>query len=291
MSVIIFGGYALGLVLGLIAYRNTALGRVWPVIVRTQILASSVALSLVAVWRIDSLENVLWPFLIAMSFIGLTIAGFLISRPPGRAAKTVLTAWSASPNTGFWVVPVGAALAGPTGALLGVLADRIATPIYAAWIWRLRRDAPIPQRRHTSLIDQAPLIALGVGLALHLVGPAPAWTSVVTAIAVPLMAIGGAAIFIGSVLHPTQRIDPRPGVRRWLTMVAVRIALLIPIIVLAPSTPIRVVAILAALSIPAFIGPQISIVYGYAEAALAASSRYSWYFAAVGLVIAILAAR
>lgn len=288
MSLTIIAAYAIGLLLGLAANRSTSLGRVWPVIVRIQILVAAIALSIVAVWRIDSIQNVLWPFLMSLVFVGMTIASWLTNSAPDRASKTVLNAWAAGPNTGFWAVPVGAALAGPAGALTGVLMDRIATPFFAFWIWVLRRDAPIKQRRRTSLIDQAPTIALAIGLALHLVGPAPAWTSTITNIAVPLMAAAGAAIFIGSVLHPSQRIDPKPGVVRWLRMVAVRIALFAPIIWFAPSTPIRVVAVLLALSIPAFAGPQVSVLYGYADAAMAAASRYAWFFGAAGLIIAWL---
>lgn len=291
MSLTILAAYIIGMSLGLAANRITALGRVWPVIVRVQILVAAIALSIIAVWRIDSIQNVVWPLLMALTFVGLTIAAWLTNSAPDRASKTVLNAWAAGPNTGFWAVPVGAALAGPAGALTGVLMDRIATPFFAFWIWVLRRDAPIRQRRRTSVIDQAPTIALFIGLALHLVGPAPAWTVTVTNIAVPLMAAAGSAIFIGSVLHPTQRIDPRPGIARWLRMVVVRIILFAPIIWFAPSMPIRVVAVLLALSIPAFAGPQVSVLYGYADAAMAAASRYGWFFGAAGLLAAWLITR
>lgn len=291
MSITVLLAYLVGMGLGLAANRSTALGQVWPVIVRVQILIAAIVLSIIAVWRIDSIQNVVWPFLMALVFVGMTIAAWFTNRAPNRASKTILNAWAAGPNTGFWAVPVAAALAGPAGALTGVLMDRIATPFFALWIWILRKEAPIKQRRRTSLIDQAPTLALLVGLALHLAGPAPEWTSTITNIAVPLMAAAGAAIFIGSVLHPTQRIDPRPGVARWLRMVVVRIALFAPIIWFAPSTPVRVVAVLLAFSIPAFAGPQVSVLYGYADAAMAAASRYGWFFGAAGLVFAWLLVR
>ena len=291
MSLTVLLAYLVGMGLGLAANRSAALGRVWPVIVRTQILVAAIALSIIAVWRIDSIGNVLWPFLLSLVFVGMTIAAWLTNRAPNRGSKTILNAWAAGPNTGFWAVPVAAALVGPAGALTGVLMDRIATPFFALWIWILRKEAPIKQRRRTSLVDQAPTLALLVGLALHLVGPAPAWTSTVTNIAVPLMAAAGAAIFMGSVLHPTQRIDPRPGVVRWLRIVAVRILLLAPIIWFAPNTAVRVVAVLLAFSIPAFAGPQVSVLYGYADAVMAAASRYGWFFGAAGLIFALLLTR
>ena len=288
MSVVVLIAYAIGVGLGLLAARSTRFGMVWPAIVRTQILVAAIALSIVAVWRIDNVDSVLWPLLMALAMALMFFIAWLTARGPNRDAHAALQTWAANANTAFFVIPVGAALGGSAGALAAVLMDRLATPLYAFWVWLLRRGAPRQQRRRTSFIDQAPVIALGVGLLLHLTGPAPAWTATVTLWAVPLLAASGAAIFIGSVLHHTQRIDPRPGIRRWLALVGVRIALLMPIAVLAPTLSLRVVALLCALSIPAFAAPQVSTIYGYADPVVAAGSRYGWFFGAAGLAAALV---
>jgi predicted permease len=288
MSAAVLFAYAVGIVLGLLAARVPAFGRVWPVIVRVQILVAAITLSVVAVWRIDNVGSVLWPVLIALSAAAIFAVAWLTAREPNRDAHAVLQSWSANANTAFFVIPVAAALAGPAGATAAVLVDRIATPLYAYWIHLLRKGAPVPQRRRTSPIDQAPVIALGIGLLLHLTGPAPAWTATLTLLAAPLLAASGAAIFIGSVLHPSQRIDPRPGFRRWLALVALRVVWCAPIVALAPSPTYKVVAVLCALSIPAFAVPQMSTVYGYSDPVVAAGSRYGWVVGAVGLGAALL---
>lgn len=287
MSTPVLIAYAVGAVLGLTAARIPAFGRVWPTIVRIQILVAAITLSIVAVWRITSVGSVVWPVLIALSAAALFVVALLTTSGPNREAHAVLQAWSANANTAFFVIPLSAALVGPVGATAGVLVDRIATPLYAYWVHLLRRGAPVPQRRRTSWIDQAPVLALGIGLLLHLTGPAPEWTATLTMWAAPLMAASGAAIFIGSVLHPTQRIDPRPGVRRWLALVVVRIVWCLPIVILAPTPAYKVVAVLCALTIPAFAVPQVSTLYGYADPVVAAGSRYGWIAGALGVAAAL----
>lgn len=285
MTTAIWIAYVVGASLGLLSARNSALGRVWPVIVRAQMVVGAVALSIAAVWRIDNLDGILWPFLMSLAILVLMGIVWLTYRGPDRAAHAVLQAWAANSNTGFWVIPIGAALGGPSGALAAVLMDRIATPLYAWWVHILRRDAPRPQHRRTSWVDQSGAIALVIGLLLRLTGPAPEWTITMTALATPLLAASGAAVFVGSVLHPSQRIDAAPGVRRYLGLVAVRVVLYLPIVVFAPTTELRVVALLCALSIPAFVAPQISALYGYAEPVVAAANKLGWIFGALGLIV------
>lgn len=286
MSAVVLVAYLLGAFLGLLAIRVEAFGRVWPVIVRTQMLLAAVFLSVAAVWRIDSIEGVVWPVLMALAIAVLTLVAWATQRGPNRGPHAVLQVWASNANTGFFVIPIAAALGGPAGALAGVLMDRIATPLYASWTAVLRRGAPTRQRRRTSIIDQSPLIALGVGLLLHLVGPAPEWTATITSLSAPVLALSGAAVFVGSALHPSQRIDPRPGLPKYLALVALRIVLFGLIAVFAPDDSIRVVAILCALSIPAFVAPQMSALYGYAEPVVAAGSRYGWLFGAAGVAVA-----
>jgi hypothetical protein len=102
------------------------------------------------------------------------------------------------------------------------------------------------------------------------------------------LAATGAAIFVGSAFHPSQRVNPRKGFKRWAATVALRIGLLVPLYIFAPSTPIAVVTVLAALSIPAFGASQFSRIYGYSEPEVAAANKYGWYVGAVGLIAALL---
>ena len=287
MSVVILIAYALGALLGYLATRNEPLGRVWPKIVRAQLLAGAVVLSIVAVWRIDSIGSLLWSLAIAVVVVLLSVASFLLERGSNRGALASLHAWAAAPNTNFWVIPMSAAVVGPAGATTAVIVDRICLPVFAMWTWLMRRGAPIPQRKRSSLIDQAPALALIVGVALRASGPAPEWTAVVTLIVSPLLAATGAAVFVGSALHPTQRVDPRPGVRTWVVLAAVRIAYLVPVFFLAEGTTIKVVVLLYALTIPAFMASQLSTVYGYADAVVAAGRRWGWVVGGVGLAAII----
>jgi hypothetical protein len=126
---------------------------------------------------------------------------------------------------------------------------------------------------------------------LKLTGPAPAATLTLSAICTPVLAGTGAAVFVGSVLHRSQRIDPRPGVATWLRLVALRVVLLGPLVVLAPSAAVGVVAALTALSVPTFGPAQMSTVYGYADAAVVAAARYGWVTGAAGLMAAWAVAR
>jgi hypothetical protein len=66
-----------------------------------------------------------------------------------------------------------------------------------------------------------------------------------------------------------------------------RVVLFAPIIAFVPTEALRVVAVLCALSIPAFAVPQMALVYGYSDPVVAAGSRYGWFVGAVGLAAAL----
>lgn len=291
MSYAVLASYAVGAFLGWLAIRIAAFGRVWPVIVRTQLLLVAMFLSVAAAWRINSVAGILWPFLMAVSIGLLYVVAYATQRGANRTAHASLQAWAANANTSYFVVPIAAALGSPGGALVAVLMDRIALPLFASWTAAMRRGAPHRQRRRTSFVDQSPMIALGVGLLLHFVGPAPEWTATLTALAAPILALSGAAVFVGSVFHPSQRIDPRPGVGKYLALVALRIALFGAIAWFAPDEATRVVAVLCAFSIPAFAAPQMATLYGYTEPVVSAGSRLGWIFGAVGVAIALVITR
>lgn len=291
MSVAVLLAYAIGVTLGILAARVTAFGLVWPKIVRTQLLLVAIALSITSVWSIDGIDSVVWPALMVAALAVMTLVSRLTVKGPSPDAHAALQTWAAGANSGFFVVPVATVVAGPAGAVAAVLMDRMSIPLYSYWTHLLRRSAPIPQRMHTSWIDQSPLIALGVGLVLRMFGTAPDWAHAVTLVAAPILAASGSAVFIGSVLHPSQRIDPRPGVRRWLALSSLRVALFLAIAVAAPTEPLRIVAILCALTIPVFAAPQMCTVYGYTEPAVAAGSRYGWFFGAAGLAAVALLVR
>ena len=67
-------------------------------------------------------------------------------------------------------------------------------------------------------------------------------------------------------------------------LVLLRTALLVPIVVFAPNSAVRLVAVLVGLSIPAFGPSQFSTVYGYSEPVVAAATRYGWWIGAAGVV-------
>ena len=287
MTWVIVAAYLIGGLIGYSASRIDALGRVWPTLVRAQLLTASVALALTAAWRLNGFNDVLWPVLLILPMMVLLVIALVFTKGQGRLGRGTLRAWTAGANCGFFAIPVAAALVGASGVVVAVLIDRLGAPLWALYIWLLRKDAPRPQTISTSWIDQSPLIALFVGLALRTQTPAPEWTATVSGLAAPVMALTGAALFVGSVLHSTQRINPKPGVKVWLALSVLRVGFYLPLIWLAPTTPIRVVAVLCALTIPTFGPPQMSTVYGYADPVVAAGSRYGWAVGALGLAVAV----
>jgi hypothetical protein len=291
MTFAILIGYAIGGSLGFAATRSERLARVWPRLVRAQILGASVVLATVAAWRLAGIDDVLWPLLMVAVYAVMLVVALLTTSGERRAGRATLRTWSAMSNTGFFVIPFAAAFGGPSAVLIAVLIDRFGAPLWAVYIHLLRRDAPRQQKAFTRWIDQAPLIALGVGLLLRAITPAPEWTAGLSLVAAPVMAATGAALFVGSVLHASQRISPRSGVRAWVSLTLLRIALFVPIYLLAPSPAVALVAVLAALSIPAFGPSQMSLVYGYAEPVVAASVRYGWFIGAAGLIAAYAVSR
>lgn len=287
MTISIVLAYTLGIVLGLVAARISAFAAIWSTIVRVQVLAAALSLSIVVVWQIDDLDSVLWPALLSSVMVMMTLVAWIRNKgEPSRLAHASLHTWAANSNTAYFAIPIAAALAGPGAAGAAVLMDRISTPLYAFWVWALRRDAPRQQRRRTSWIDQAPLLAMFIGLGLKITGPAPEWTNNVTLLAAPVLAVSGAAVFVASVLHPSQKVPALPGLGRWAILIGIRIALMALIAFFAPTPELAIAAILCGLSIPAFGAPQAATVYGYKDSVVAAGARYGWPIGAVGVIVA-----
>ena len=207
------------------AHGGPAVQRAWPVFLRIQILATSATLSLVAAWRLTSVSQLLGPLALSAG-MWLLLGATLVSRGERSAGQSSLEAWAVSPNASFWVVPTAAAFAGSAGTMIAVLANVITTAWDAVVVHVMRRDAPFRQRRSTTWVDQSPVLASLVGLGLHVFGPAPAWTADVLTLAGPLLAFSGAALFIGSVIHPHNLAVPRTAhaLRRWGWLTVVRIA-------------------------------------------------------------------
>jgi hypothetical protein len=289
MTIAILLAYVIGAVAGFAIARTGRFAVEWRVFIRTQLLLSSALISLLAGWQFSGWSDLLWPVLVtAVCILLIGIAYLLTPKSPSRSADAVLAGWSAIPNPSFWLVPMSDAIAGSAGVIIAVFVDRLARAVFGVFVWVLRRHAPIRQRKRTSFIDEAPFIALIAGLVLNYFSDAPAWTSTVINVAAPFLAATGAAVFIGSVMHPSQRIAWRPGVRVWVILTVVRIALMVPMVLLAPTPAIAVVLALGAFSIPAFFPPQFSVLYGYANSVVAASVRLSWFLAPIGVVWAVL---
>jgi hypothetical protein len=292
MTLAIVLAYAVGALAGFAIARTGKLAGEWRVFIRTQLLLSSALIALLAGWQLGGWSDLLWPVLVTgICVLLIGVAYLLTPRSPSRTAHAVLGGWSAIPNPSFWLVPMSDAIAGTAGVVVAVFIDRLARAVFGVFVWILRRQAPIPQRKRTSIIDQAPFIALVVGLVLNYFSDAPAWTGTVINWAAPVLAATGAAVFVGSVMHPSQRIPWRPGVRVWVILTVVRIALMVPLVLLAPTPAIAVVLVLGTFSIPAFFPPQFSVLYGYADSVVAASVRLAWFLAPIGVIAGLFIMR
>lgn len=289
IGLVVVLAYALGAAVGVASARSERLADAWRIVIRWQIVVVSVGVSILAAWRLEGLVDLAWP-LIAAGFTCaiMVVAWWSTPRGSDRTGRAVLRGWSANANGGFWVIPVATAIAGAPGAVFAVIVDRLYIVIFGFFTWILRRHAPQPQRLRTSWIDQAPVIALGIGLILNVTRETPTWTATALEWAAPLLAFSGAAVFVGSVLHPSQRIPWRPGMPVWALLSAVRILLFVPAALLAPSPEIAIAFVLFGLTIPAFFPPQLSILYGYRDSVVAATARWGWVFAAPGIAAAAI---
>jgi hypothetical protein len=280
--------YVLGAAIGVASSRSVRLGGAWRLVIRWQIVIVSVGVSLLAAWRLEGIADLAWPLLAAgFTCAIMAVAWWTTPRGSDRPGRAVLRGWSANANGGFWVIPVATVIAGAPGAVFAVIVDRIYIVIFGFFTWILRRNAPTPQRMRTSWIDQAPVIALAIGLLLNVTRETPSWTATALEWAAPLLALSGAAVFVGSVLHPSQRIPWRPGVRIWALLSAVRILLFVPAALLAPTPEIAIAFVLFGFTIPAFFPPQLSILYGYRDSVVAATARWGWVWAAPGVALAV----
>jgi hypothetical protein len=272
------------------AQGRSRVQRVWPVVLRVQILVTSATLSLVAAWRLTSAGELVGPLALAAG-MWIMLGAALATRGRRSAGEGSLEAWAVSPNSGFWVVPSATAFAGSAGAMIAVLANVITTAWSAVAVHLMRRDAPIRQRRATSWVDQSPILASLVGLLLHVVGPAPSWTADVLLLAGPLLAFSGAALFTGSVIHPHNLAVTRSvhAVRRWTWLTVVRVAYYALVVLaasLTASTSLAVVAVLSGLSAPSFQPIQLAVLYGYRSDLVVVAVRWGWLLAPLGLVLA-----
>ena len=292
MTLAIVLAYALGASAGFIASRNPKLSDPWSVVIRSQLLLASMFISLLAAWRLEGIGDLAWP--VAVSFACLVIlgAGWLVTPAgPGRRGRAALRGSTALPNTGYWLLPMATIFGGPVATVIAVFVDRLVTVIFGGATFLLRRSAPRPQRLRTSWVDQAPLIALGFGLALNYLSDAPAWTATALEWMAPVMAATGAAVYVGSARHPTQRISLTGGYRPWLILTGVRLTILLPLVALAPTLPVAIVLLLCAFTIPTFSPPQWSVLYGYVDPVVAVAARWGWIFAPIALIAGVLALR
>ena len=285
--------FVVGGLFGWVAARGgPGVQRAWPVFLRAQILATSATLSLVAAWRLTSARELVGPVFLSAG-LWVILGAALLTRRGRTPGQESLEAWAVGPNSGFWVVPTATAFAGSSGTMIAVLANVLTTAWGAVCIHLMRRDAPIRQHAATSWVDQSPLLASGVGLALHLAGPAPGWTADALTLAGPLLAFSGAAMFMGSVVHPHNlSVAHSPhALRRWAWLTVLRVAyfgLVALAAGAASSTALEVVAVLTALSAPSFQPVQLAVLYGYRSEVVVTAVRWGWLLAPFGLGAAAL---
>jgi hypothetical protein len=263
--------------------------RSWPVVLRIQILVTSATLSLVAAWRLNSFGQLVGPVVLAVGLWALfTLA--VLTRGTTSTGEAAMESWAVGPNSGFWVVPAATAFAGSAGTMIAVLANAAGVLENAVCIHLMRRDAPLRQRRSTTWVDQSPILGVVVGLLLHLAGRAPASTRDVLTLAGPLLAFSGAALFAGSVVHPHNLSVATTGhaLRRWTWLTGLRIVYFVLIAVFTSSTALAVVAVLSALSAPAFSPIQLAVLYGFRSGLVNVAVRWGWVLAPFGLGAAAL---
>ncbi len=285
-----FGAYVVGAVMGLVAHRGgTRLRRGWPVYLRIQLVATAALLGLFSAWRLTAPRQIVAPIVIAGVGMLLLIVSNLVRgrHSPGLAE---LEGWAAFPNGTFWVLPVAGGLMGPTASALAALTNAVYAAPNAVCIHLMRRDAPHPQRRSTSWVDQSMVLAVALGLVLHVSGPAPSASHWVLVVAGPVLAFVGAALYTGSVLHPHNASVDRAvsDYGRWALLTAVRVAYLLAIAIVTNSSEVAVIAVLSALGPPAFNPPQQAVLYGYRSGVVMVAVRWGWLLVPVGFLGAIL---
>jgi hypothetical protein len=287
---ITFGAYGAGALIGVLVHRSgPRLRHAWPVYLRAQLVATAALLGLFSAWRLTAAHQIVDPLVLAA--VGWLLLGVAVwVRGPRSHGMAALEGWAAFPNGAFWVQPLAAALLGPGGSLISALTNAAYAASNAASIHLLRRDAPIRQRRATSWIDQSMLVAVAVGLLLHLAGPAPAGSRWVLIVSGPVLAFVGAGLYMGSVFHPhnVSVVSDAHDVWRWLLLTSVRIAFLLVVAAVTRSTAVAVIAVLSALGPPAFNPPQLAVLYGYRSGVVVVAARWGWMFLPVGLVVALL---
>jgi hypothetical protein len=263
--------------------------RVWPLVLRVQILLTSAILFLVATWRLTTPNQLVAPLLLAAGWWLLFVAA-LVTRGWRSTGEAAMESWAVGPNSGYWVVPTATAFAGSAGAMIAVLANAANGIQNAVCVHLMRRHAPITQRRSTTWVDQSPLLAVVAGAFLHLAGHAPSSTREILTLAAPLLAFSGAALFAGSVVHPHNlSVERTPhGLRRWTWLTGLRVAFFVVIVGAATSRSLAVVAALTAFSAPAFTPIQQAVLYGYRSALVNAGVRWGWVLVPFGLGLAAL---
>ncbi|HEX3980286.1 MAG TPA: hypothetical protein VHW93_03635 [Acidimicrobiales bacterium] len=285
-----FCAYAIGALTGLAVHRGgPRLQKGWPVYLRAQLVATAALLGLFSAWRLTAPHQIVAPIVLAGVGGVLLMAPQLI-RGPRSTGLAELEGWAAFPNSTFWVLPIAGALVGPAASAITALTNAVYAAPNAVCIHLMRRDAPIPQRHSTSWLDQSMLVAVGLGLALHLAGPAPAASHWVLVVAGPLLAFVGAALYTGSVFHPHNASVTTSAADgwRWLVLTGIRVAYLGTLAIVTGSAAVAVIAVLSAFGPPAFNPPQQAVLYGYRSGLVMVAVRWGWVFLPVGLVIALL---
>lgn len=285
-----FGAYALGALIGLVVHRGgPRLQKGWPVYLRVQLVATAALLGLFSAWRLTAPRQIVAPIVIA-GVGGVLLGASYLVRGRHSTGLSQLEGWAAFPNSTFWVLPIGGALVGPSASVIAALTNAVYAVPNAVCVHLMRRDAPFPQRHSTSWMDQSMLVAVVVGLLLHLTGPAPAVSHWVLVVAGPVLAFVGAALYTGSVFHPHNTSVRRtaPEGRRWVLLTGIRVTYLTVIAVVTNSTAVAVIAVLSAFGPPAFNPPQQAVLYGYRSGLVMIAVRRGWLFLPVGLALALL---
>ncbi len=155
---------------------------------RGQLVVLSSALALLAGWSVSLSGRALGgvAVLVLAEVAAVTAGAALLRR--GLLSPPVVA--SSASNSGFWSIPVAAALFGPPGAAFAVFYDVVTVPRALLVVHTLRGHASVAPSRRSAVTDYLPQVSLVVGLILRQYLPQPGIVSSLPALGLVVGTVG-----------------------------------------------------------------------------------------------------
>ncbi len=155
---------------------------------RAQLVVLSSTIALLTGWSVSLSGQALGAVgvLVLAEVAAIGVGAALLRR---RVLSPPVVASCAS-NSGFWSIPVAAALFGPAGAAFAAFYDVVAVPRPLLVMHTLRRHASVAPSRRSAVTDYLPQLSLVVGLLLRLYLPEPAMVSWLPALGLAVGVVG-----------------------------------------------------------------------------------------------------